>query len=134
MWAWRAERVETFHKSRQGCLVSSGASHQRLCVYPVVYACTQGEKDSLGANVSPEGVVSVLSQLCTEGKGSQVRVVPRRNIYQSGASRLGTPADKLSRSTQQWLFLHPGVNTSARHARVSAPTDAVHGSGTCDRG
>jgi len=134
MWAWRVERVETLHRSRQGCLVSSGAIHQRLSVYPVVYARTQGEKDSLSANVSLEGVVSMLSQLCTEGKGSQVRVVPWRNIYQSGASRLGTPADKRSRSMQQWLFLHPGVSTSARHARVSAPTDAAHGSGTCDRG
>jgi len=94
MWAWRVECVETFHRSRLGRLVSCGASHQRLCVYPVVYACTQGEKDSLSANVSPEGIVSMLSQLCTEGKDSQARVVPWRNNYQSRASRLGTPADK----------------------------------------
>jgi len=95
----------------KGRLVSSGASHQHLCVYPVVYARTQGEKDSLSANVSPEGVVSMLSQLCTEGKGSQVRVVPRWNVYRPGASRLGTPADRQSQSMQQWLFLHPGVST-----------------------
>jgi len=76
----------------------------------------------------------MLSQLCTGGKGSLVQVIPQRTVYLAGASRLGTPADRQSRSMQQWLFLHPGISASVCHARVSAPTNAAHGSGTCDRG
>jgi len=134
IWAWRVGHVET----------STSPDSERLFFkwgQPPAFRCLScgvclhpGRERLPLANVSPRGVVPMLSPLCTGGKGSQVKVFPLRNIYLTGASRLGTLADRQSQSTQQRLFLHPGVSTSARHVRESAPTDAVHGSRTCDRG
>jgi len=60
---------------------SSGASHQHLKVFSLwCMPAPQGGKGSLLANGPPEGAVPMLSQLCTGGKGSQVRVIPQRKF------------------------------------------------------
>jgi len=109
MWAWRVRRVETFTSPDSRLpFFKWGQPPVFMCLTCGVCPHPGGGMGSPLANVSPRGVIPVLSRLCTRGNGSQGRVIPQRNIYLSGASRFSMPADRPGRSTQQRLFPPPG--------------------------